>query len=284
VRPASRFPVWDNHFHLDPAGRGKEAVKDFERAGGTHLLLVHKPYHDLPPGDLDRTREALERTVRMAGWVREAGVVPFLALAPHPAEFTEMLRSGLSLDEAAATYEASLRLAAAVAQDAGAVALGEIGRPHYPVEPAVWERANALMDLGLALCRDHGLAAILHTESATPEVFADLAVHVRKAGLPFDKAVKHYSAPLVDPALNHGLLPSVIVGKDQAERAIAQGTRFLMETDYMDDPRRPGGVLGPKTVPRRTFELLEKGLANESQMRVVHAENPRKAYGVDVAV
>ncbi|HVM45576.1 MAG TPA: hypothetical protein VM582_06535, partial [Candidatus Thermoplasmatota archaeon] len=40
-----RFPIWDNHFHLDPAGRLVEAVKEFERAGGTHLMVVHKPYH-----------------------------------------------------------------------------------------------------------------------------------------------------------------------------------------------------------------------------------------------
>ena len=32
-------------------------------------------------------------------------------------------------------------------------------------------------------------------------------------------------------------------------------TPFLMETDYLDDPRRPGAVLGPKTLPKRTNEL-----------------------------
>ena len=37
-------PVLDNHLHLDPDhGRGLEAVKDFARSGGTHLLVVNKP-------------------------------------------------------------------------------------------------------------------------------------------------------------------------------------------------------------------------------------------------
>ena len=34
----------------------------------------------------------------------------------------------------------------------------------------------------------------------------------------------------------------------------------MLETDYMDDPKRPGAVLGPKTVPKRTRQLLEAGL------------------------
>ena len=29
----------------------------------------------------------------------------------------------------------------------------------------------------------------------------------------------------------------------------------LMETDYLDDPKRPGAVLGPRTIAKRTNEL-----------------------------
>ncbi|OYR85890.1 deoxyribonuclease, partial [Halorubrum distributum] len=37
-------PVLDNHLHLDPRhGRGIEAVEEFARLGGTHLLVVNKP-------------------------------------------------------------------------------------------------------------------------------------------------------------------------------------------------------------------------------------------------
>ena len=28
-----------------------------------------------------------------------------------------------------------------------------------------------------------------------------------------------------------------------------------METDYLDDPKRPGAVLGPRTIAKRTNEL-----------------------------
>ena len=30
-----------------------------------------------------------------------------------------------------------------------------------------------------------------------------------------------------------------------------------METDFLDDPKRPGAVLGPKTIPKRTNQLCQ---------------------------
>jgi TatD-related deoxyribonuclease len=134
------------------------------------------------------------------------------------------------------------------------------------------------------LARDAGCPVQIHAETATPESFADLARLLKQANLPAERAVKHYSTPIVDTVINHGLWPSVLIGKGSAETAIAGGTRFLMETDYMDDPRYPGAVLGPKTVPRRTRELIEKGLMTEEQAWVVHAENPKRVYGIDVAL
>ncbi|MCA1813698.1 MAG: TatD family hydrolase [Halobacteriales archaeon] len=281
--PGPRFPILDNHFHLDPRGRGAEAVKEFLRAGGTHLTLVHKPYRDLPPGSLERTRLAFERTMQLADVARAAGAVVHVALAPHPAELTEMLKAGLALDEAARIYEQGLELAAGHARAGRCIALGEVGRPHYPVEAEVWERANALLQRALELCRDARVAAILHTESATPDVFADLAARARAAGLGLDQAVKHYSPPIVGPE-NHGLFPSIIASADSAEVAARQGTRFLLETDYVDEPERPGAVLGPKTVPRRTLDLLAKGLLTEEQCWQVHSANPKRVYGIDVAL
>jgi len=42
-----------------------------------------------------------------------------------------------------------------------------------------------------------------------------------------------------------------------------------METDYLDDKTRPGAVLGPKTVPRRTLELLKQGLIDEEDAYLI---------------
>ena len=39
---------------------------------------------------------------------------------------------------------------------------------------------------------------------------------------------------------------------------------WTMETDFLDDPSRPGAVLGPKTVPKRTHALVSALLEIET--------------------
>ena len=291
--PAPRFPVWDNHFHLDPAGRGMDAVREFHRAGGTHLMLVHKPYRAQSASDwrfnvtVQQHVEQMEITLALAEKVRAEvpEVRAFVALAPHPAEFTKHLESGAAMEEAERVYRGALEAAQRFVREGRAVAMAEVGRPHWrPVAEDVMAKANELMRYSFELARDAGCAVQIHAETATPESFADLAQHARAAGLPLDRVVKHYSTPIVDVQVNHGLWPSVLIGKGAAEEAAKGGTRFLMETDYMDDPRYPGAVLGPKTVPRRTLELLQKGLLTEEQVWEVHARNPSRVYGVDVTL
>ena len=38
------MPILDNHLHLQPQGGGVEAMREFEKAGGTHAILSNLPY------------------------------------------------------------------------------------------------------------------------------------------------------------------------------------------------------------------------------------------------
>lgn len=55
-----------------------------------------------------------------------------------------------------------------------------------------------------------------------------------------------------------------------------------METDYLDDLSRPGAVLGPKTVPRRTRKLFNAGLISEDDVHRIHVENVERVYGIEL--
>ncbi|MHB8586178.1 MAG: TatD family hydrolase [Thermoplasmatota archaeon] len=283
-----RIPAFDNHFHLDPKGGVELSVSQFVKAGGTGLMVVHKPYGESPRYNrtLEDHRQDFETTLGLADRVRAAfpQLRILVAIAPHPAEFTKMIEAGATIDEADLVYRAALDLAARYVRDGKAVAMGEVGRPHWtPIEPPIWERANQQMEHAFALCRDAGCPAIVHCETGTPEVFRDLAAHAKAAGLAADRVIKHFSPPIVDTGENSGLFPSVLIGKDAAETAIRFGTRFVMETDFMDDPRYPGAVLGPKTVPKRTLALVNAGSMTSDQAWKIHVENPTKLYGHDMA-
>jgi TatD-related deoxyribonuclease len=91
--------------------------------------------------------------------------------------------------------------------------------------------------------------------------------------------VKHYADASVLPAENLGIFPSVIAKGDHVREAASKGTRFLMETDYLDDPRRPGAVLGPTTIPKRTAALLREERLTRDDVRRIHEENVVALYG-----
>jgi len=40
--------------------------------------------------------------------------------------------------------------------------------------------------------------------------------------------------------------------------------------------------MGPKTVPKRTLALLEKGKMSKEQAFKIHKDNPEKIYGIDL--
>jgi len=130
--------------------------------------------------------------------------------------------------------------------------------------------------------RDVNVPVILHTESTTPTQCKELLELGKKAGLPAHKIVKHYSPPLILKNENYGLMPSVLASEKNIYAAIKKGSRFMMETDYIDDPRRPGAVLGPRTVPKRTLELMENGILNKKQVYEIHKENPEKTYDISL--
>ena len=52
----------------------------------------------------------------------------------------------------------------------------------------------------------------------------------------------------------------------------------MLETDYLDDPQRPGAVMGPKTVPRKTLKAIENNILSEEQTHKIHTRIPDSVY------
>ncbi|WP_224268546.1 TatD family hydrolase [Haloprofundus salinisoli] len=269
-------PVLDNHLHLDPRrGRGIEAVEEFARLGGTHLLVVNKPSWHL--GVESETgedfRAVFEETL---GAVAEANEAldgrAWPVLGVHPGLVTRLTdERGFAPEDARDLMCAGLDVAAEFVAEGRALAL-KSGRPHYEVSDAVWNASNDVLKHALSLGAEHDCAVQLHTEAS--EDLSEIAEWAEARGLPAEMVVKHYAGGTL-----RGPTPSVMSEKDRLRVAVEAGDPFLMETDFVDDPDRPGAVLGPKTVPRRVRWLLEEGY--EDAMRNAHVETPRRVYGID---
>ena len=255
-------PILDDHFHLNRSGRFLEAAKDFQRVGGTDLVLVHCPDFASPPTTRQGHIDSYQNTIDMAEEVKSLGIGVRVILGPHPAAFAHQFES--LGDRAEENYWDSIETALNFVHEGKAHGIGEVGRPHWQVTDDIWSRSNALLLETMSLAAREKLPLQLHVEGESDETYSELAAMADKAGLERKKLVRHYAPPNVSQEYTHGLTPSVLAGSGSIEKLLAtiESTShgFMLETDYMDDLKRPGAVLGPKTVPKRTRQLLEAGL------------------------
>ena len=282
-------PILDNHFHLNRNGRYLDAAKDFKNAGGTSIVLVHCPDFSAPPTTRLGHRESYQNTINMAKSVKnEVGLGVRVVLGPHPAAFTHQFIKWVEQDgnsgreRAIQNYRVSVDEAVRFYHEGKAHAVGEVGRPHWRVSDEIWDLSNELLLDTMKLAANDGFALQLHVEGELESTYSDLASMAEKAGLSKDRLVRHYSPPNVSSTITKGLTPSVLIGKGALETLMQTAEScshgFLLETDYMDDLRRPGAVLGPKTVPKRTQQLVSAGI-DEELMWKAHVDLPNRLYG-----
>lgn len=280
MKMPAKIPITDNHMHIDSRARGLEAVKDFKNSGGTHIILVTKPSWSfgITVKESEDYLKVFDETIEIASKIRELGVGAFPVLGVHPAEISR-LTEYMELQKATEIMKKGLEFASGYVEKGLAVGI-KSGRPHYPVSAEVWAASNEIMEYAFSLGKEQDCAVQLHTESVGEPELQDIAKRARKTGIKMYKVVKHYSPPLVKTCEELGLFPGVISVKGAIEHALEEGTRFMMETDYIDDPDRPGAVLGPKTIPRRTIKLME--MYGEEPFWVIHKENPEKVYEIEI--
>jgi TatD-related deoxyribonuclease len=268
------IPITDNHIHLDPVnGRGLEAAKDFQRAGGTHMVLVTKPSwsHGILPRDGEDFRTVFDATISTAEQVRSLGIGVFVVLGVHPAEITR-LSGTCGMAGAVAVMQEGLTAAARYVAAGTAVGL-KSGRPHYPASSEIMEASQKVLTHAICLAAEHRCALQIHAESGP---CTDIAALAAKAGIEPHRVVKHFAVP------ETVLLPSLVARHPAIPDFCRTRRPFLMESDFMDENARPGAVTGPKSVPRSTMRLLAENAITEEDAWRVHAETAAKVYGVEV--
>ncbi len=276
------IPITDNHIHVDPFnGEGPLKVAEkFSRSGGKRMIIPNKPSWTF--GEPFNFKKAMEEVLKYVDEINDNTEVKAHAVVGlHPAELSRLLESGKDLETAEKIIKEGLDYAQSLVLEGKALAIGEIGRPHYEVSEEEWELQNDIMVYTMELAREAECAVQLHTESSSEEQFKEFALMAKKASLKEYKLIKHFSGPYTDKKENFGLTPSLISTRDVVSKGIKKSNYFLMETDYLDDLSRPGAVLGPKTVPRRTQEFITKGLMSEEDAFKIHSDNIKRVYGID---
>jgi len=207
-------------------------------------------------------QSAYDNTIEMAREIREKfGIQVSVILGPHPVSWEKQIHT-IGLQESTSLHLQAVKLAIQYISLGEAVCLGEVGRPHYPVDSQIWDAANDLLLEIMKLAAEEKISIQLHVEDDGEKTYSDLAKLCDKASLPRHLAIRHYAPANISSDFTHGLSVSVSVGKGSISKIVESlpncNSYWGMETDFLDDKNRPGAVLGPKTIPKRTHQLTEK--------------------------
>ena len=90
--------------------------------------------------------------------------------------------------------------------------------------------------------------------------------------------VKHSSPPWVTPEETHGVMPSIPASRSLIREALSKGNRFMIETDFIDDPNKPNAIMAVTSVPKRINGLHQSGELSEEQIHRMCVDIPNNLY------
>ncbi len=272
----------DVHLHFNPVkGDGYKVFEKFHRAGGTGFVspvLTLRSYRISGYG-----REDFERAYRLhLEGVRygrlEYPLRGYAALGWHPAEVATLAEERPE-EEVLNIAETVCDLIEEFATEyEEVVAVGEVGHPHYPVPAEVKRVCHKVFVRFLELAKDLDLPVIYHGPKASRKHYMRLYEYLKDVGFDSDKFVRHRAAPDVSAARNVGVWPSVPASRRSVREAAEHGPEFMLESDYLDDPRRPNAALPLRAVPKaaRILRTIDPDLVSK-----VMIEIPERVFGVE---
>lgn len=275
-----KIRVGDAHCHLNPVrGMGTGAFADrFIQSGGWFLALVNLPSWSygvkaVEAGDYMRIYNL---TISTARELRERGLRVSVILGVHPAEVARLVELGASLADAARLAIEAYRMAAGLVERGLADGLGEAGRPHWRAERSLVEACNSILDYVMELAEKLGCVVHVHAERGGSETIRDVASRAPRG---LRVVLHHAEGERAQEAYACGLYPSVPARPGEVLGALSSGF-FTVESDFLDDPARPGAVIAPWSISRTFKRLILKGLLNPDRAEEILVRNVERLYGL----
>ncbi|MCL4342003.1 MAG: TatD family hydrolase [Candidatus Thermoplasmatota archaeon] len=269
------YIILDNHMHLREDGRFLSAIDMFLSAGGNSINLVNLPSHTIPPREYYQT--LYEKTLRMASRIRQEKNMPVLVtLGPYPLDYFMFVQNSMDPVE---EMKRGIDLAAKYSREGLCNAIGEVGRPHFPVPKHDLDRINDVLSYAMDTCADNHVPLILHTEDLSQTLYNELELMALRAGMKPEKVIKHHALP-EDMHYGTHLRKSILASRNNVREAGRTGGDFFLETDYVDDPGS-WKVIPPDSVPRRISMIVQEYSNWLDIISQCCGLLPREVYGDD---
>lgn len=276
--------VGDNHCHLNPIrGMGVKAfAKRFRSSGGWFVGLVNLTSWSLDvlarePSDFEKVYAL---TVTAAEELRGEGLRVAVILGPHPAELARLVDHGIKPEKAAEVIWSAYEIAGRYVKEGRADGLGEVGRPHWQAPQPVIEACNRVFERVAELAGELDCVVHIHAERGGEATINDLASRLSAKRGKF--VLHHIEGSRASYARQKGFIPSVPAKESEVIAAIRGTVDFVVESDFLDDPKRPGAVVVPWSIPRLFRRLIDENVLREKEAEDILVINIERLYGITV--
>ncbi len=274
--------VGDNHGHLNPLkGMGIENfAKKFKASGGWLYVIVNllSWNFNIKIGSPKDYRKLYDITIKTAENLRRYGLTVPVIIGPHPAETVRKIQEGMELSEVAELMIKAYEIAGEYVKLGRAQGLGEAGRPHWPVPERIMETCTEIMFKAIELSAELDVPLHLHLDVGRKPL--ELAAQVAQKTEARKVVAHHVKGELAYHAAQLGLVPSVPSKRNEILAAKKAWNSMVIESDFLDDPRRPGAVVSPWSIGKTFKRLINAGLMTYTQARRILVHNLADLYVV----
>ena len=282
-------PVADAHAHTNPArglGASKVAAR-FRASGGWFMALVAlSPWaYSIEFNGLDSYRDMIDILISECKAAHDEGLKIACIAGFHPADIDRLVdKYGMSLREVYELGVKVLEYEATLCSEGILDGIGEVGRQHYKTSPIRGVVAQYLLEKALQLAKDYSCILHMHLEQSGEDTVWLVEEAAKRAGFtePSPRVIFHHSKPNLAIRVTERGYSATIPGTPMLLNNVFGKIPplYMLESDYIDDPRRPGAVVYPWVMAETVNRLVEKGRVDSEYTYKVNVDNIEKVYGV----
>ncbi len=276
----------DAHLHSNPvSGLGAERIGEkMKETGAWFACLVSlPPYHYGFGLSVDDYRRSIDILVSEAEKLRKAGLKVRVLAGFHPAEIDEHIRHGRSPEEILDLAEKVFKIIVEKFKEGVLDGIGEVGRQHYSTAPHRVVLSELIMIRAFEIARDHDMIVHLHLEQGGYTTVKSIERLIDFIRLREDAVFLHHVTYNEAVHAEKTNMNYTVPAKYRSLKKVfsLNLSRLLIESDFIDDPRRPGVSSYPWDIPKRMTRLIEEGIIDEEQVNKIFIDNTVKAYQVE---
>ena len=278
----------DAHCHANSVkGLGAKGIAEkFKKHGGWFIAFIGlSPWHYglIPTYEnyIKTFHHMIRENAKARRHVKTACLLGF-----HPADLNKLVDIyGLKAENAFNLAIRVLDYVLKLCKEGIIDGIGEIGRPHYKVDPKFVIANELIMEYVFKRISEERIDCIihLHLEQGGRITVESIKNIISRYNVARNIILFHHSKPgLIEYALEERF-PASLPG---IKELILWGTRklkpaYVFESDFLDDPSRPGTVVYPWVMVNNQCELLNKDSSLEEYFARINVDNIARFYKVE---